>query len=84
MHLILRDEAELEMAGYDYKKDFSKLKTMLNMLGHSVPTLYKQYTEVCESGGVVFSDFNVDPDFSDYVDGFVIVDIEKLKCYLDR
>ncbi len=48
-------------------------------MGYTVPTLYKQYTEVCENDGIIFSDFNIDPEFSDCVDGFVIVDIEKLK-----
>lgn len=68
-----------QFSANDYKKDFIQLKTMLNMSGHSVPTLYKQYTEVCDHDGVIFSDFNIDPEFSDCVDGFVIVDIEKLK-----
>ncbi len=76
-------EREKELAQHfnhnDYKKDFAQLKTLLNMHGHSVPTLYKQYTEVCEEDGVIFSDFNVDPEFSDCVDGFVIVDIDRLK-----
>jgi len=52
---------------------------MLAIMGYTVPTLYKQYTEVCDNDGIIFSDFNIDPDFSDCVDGFVIVDIEKLK-----
>ena len=55
------------------------MKRMLSEMGCTVPTLYKQYTEVCEHDGVIFSDFNIDPDFSDCIDGFVIVDIEKLK-----
>jgi putative hemolysin len=76
-----RQKAKLDQqfSGNDYKKDFTQLKTMLNMSGHTVPTLYKQYTEVCEHDGVIFSDFNIDPEFSDCIDGFVIVDIEKLK-----
>jgi hypothetical protein len=49
------------------------------MTGHTVPTLYKQYTEICEEGGIIFSDFNIDPEFSDCVDGFIIVDIDKIK-----
>jgi len=69
-----------QFSGTDYKKDFTQLKSMLHMSGHTVPTLYKQYTEVCELDGVIFSDFNIDPDFSDCVDGFVIVDTEKLKA----
>jgi putative hemolysin len=67
-------------SGTDYKKDFQVLKSKMTELGFSVPTLYKQYAEICEPGGVVFSDFNVDPDFSDCVDGFVIVDTEMAKA----
>ncbi|MCG6938713.1 MAG: lysophospholipid acyltransferase family protein [Gammaproteobacteria bacterium] len=66
-------------AGDDYNKDFKKLKSILSMTGHTVPTLYKQYTEICEEGGIIFSDFNIDPEFSDCVDGFIIVDIDKIK-----
>jgi hypothetical protein len=35
--------------------------------------------EVCELDGVQFADFNVDPDFSDCIDGLVIVDLIRLK-----
>lgn len=68
-----------QFSGDDYKTDFKQLKSMLAIMGYTVPTLYKQYTEVCDNDGIIFSDFNIDPDFSDCVDGFVIVDIEKLK-----
>ena len=74
-----RDELATQFCGDDYKKDFTHLKAMLNIHGHTVPTLYKQYSEVCEEGGVMFSDFNIDPDFADCVDGFVIVDTDMLK-----
>ena len=68
-------------SGTDYKADFKKLKSQLSNLGTAVPTLYKQYTELCEPGsyGVIFLDFNIDPDFNDCVDGLVIVDTHKLK-----
>jgi putative hemolysin len=66
--------------GDDYKADFLVLKAKLTELGYSVPTLYKQYADICEPGGVIFSDFNIDPDFSDCVDGFVIVDTEMAKA----
>jgi hypothetical protein len=66
--------------GNDYKADFLVLKAKLTELGYSVPTLYKQYADICEPGGVIFSDFNIDPDFSDCVDGFVIVDTEMAKA----
>lgn len=74
-----RDKLKQHFDGDDYKKDFIQLKALLNIHGHSVPTLYKQYTEVCEHDGIIFSDFNIDPDFSDCIDGFVIVDTDKLK-----
>ena len=45
----------------------------------SVPTLYKQYTEVCESGGVQFAGFNIDANFANCVDGLIIVDLNQLK-----
>ncbi len=72
-------DLEKEFCGTDHKEDFRKLKSLLANLGTSVPPLYKQYTELCEPGGVVFLDFNVDPAFSNCIDGLVIVDIKKLK-----
>ena len=48
-------------------------------MGYSVPVLYKQYSELCDIGGVQFLDFNIDPDFSDCVDGLVMVDTLKIK-----
>ena len=72
-------DLEKEFCGTDYKSDFRKLKSLLANLGTTVPPLYKQYTELCEPGGVVFLDFNIDPAFNNCVDGLVIVDIKKLK-----
>ena len=51
----------------------------INSIGFTVPTLYKQYSELCDAGGVEFADFNVDPDFSFCVDGLIVVDLHKLK-----
>lgn len=68
-----------QFAGDDYKADFTKLKHLLANMGTSVPTLYKQYSELTEQGGVQFLDFGVDVDFADCVDGLVLLDIEKLK-----
>lgn len=63
----------------DYKSDFKTLKTMLASFGVAVPTLYKQYSELCEEGGIEFCDFNIDPNFSDCIDGFIVVDVTKVK-----
>ena len=74
-----RQELAREFTGDDYKHDFKKLKLLLANMGTSVPTLYKQYSQLCESGGVNFLDFNIDPDFGNCIDGLVVVDLKKLK-----
>lgn len=66
-------------SGEDYKQDFTKLKSLLANMGVSIPTLYKQYTELCEPGGVQFLSFGIDPDFNDCVDGLVLVDLNYIK-----
>ena len=63
----------------DYKEDFKALKSTLAGQGVAIPTLYKQYTELCEPGGVKFLCFGVDPDFNNSVDGLVLVDLNTLK-----
>ncbi len=63
----------------EYEKDFKILKDKLKNIDLSVPTLYKQYSELCEEGGVKFYGFNIDPDFKDCVDGFIVVEIAKIK-----
>lgn len=73
-------ELAREFSGTDYKKDFKKLKAILSNMGTAVPTLYKQYSELCEPGGVKFLDFNIDPDFGDCIDGLVVVDLSMLKA----
>lgn len=72
-------DAKFETADAEYSEAFSRLKRDMATLGVSVPTLYKQYSEVCEPGGAQFVDFNVDEEFSDCIDGLVMVDIEYLK-----
>lgn len=68
-----------QFTGQDYQQDLSILKSMLDNLGCGIPTLYKQYSELCEPGGVQFLDFGVDPDFANCVDGLVLIDIHKMK-----
>jgi len=70
-----------QFTGEDRAADFVRLKHLLAHMGTSVPTLYKQYAEVAEPGGVRFLDFGVDPDFSNCVDGLVLVDVHKLKAH---
>lgn len=63
----------------DPVKDFKRLKDILATMNLSVPVLYKQYTDLCEKGGIRFVDYNVDKDFCDCVDSFIIVSLEKIK-----
>jgi len=64
----------------DYADDLVYLKHFLAHQGASIPTLYKQYADLCDKGGVRFLGFNVDADFGNAVDGLVMVDIQRLKA----
>lgn len=73
--------AQLDAAypGTCYREEFPRLKRELAEMNLSVPTLYKQYAELCEPGGVQFAGFNIDTAFGNCVDGLVIVDLARLK-----
>ncbi|KZZ37283.1 hypothetical protein A3757_11920 [Oleiphilus sp. HI0117] len=75
----LLDALSQNFSGTDYKEDFMILKNILSNMGCSVPTLYKQYSDLCEPGGLKFLGFGVDPDFGDCIDGLVMVDVSKIK-----
>ncbi|DAB28697.1 MAG: GNAT family N-acetyltransferase [Sulfurimonas sp. RIFOXYD12_FULL_33_39] len=62
-----------------YEKDILILKHELKLMGYSIPTLYKLYSELCDEGGVEFMDFGRDRDFENCIDGFLVIDADKLK-----
>lgn len=71
------------------QNDADALKHYLSVYGISVPTLYKQYLDLCESEGTHFLGFNIDPDFSFCIDGLILIDLhylkeKKRKRYIDR
>ncbi|AVF36301.1 lysophospholipid acyltransferase family protein [Rahnella sikkimica] len=68
-----------QFCGDDYQEDLQRLKRLLANLGCSIPALYKQYSELCETGGVQFIDFGSDPEFNHCIDGLVLVDLSQLK-----
>ncbi|MGP3593710.1 lysophospholipid acyltransferase family protein [Vagococcus sp. WN89Y] len=72
-------EVMAQFTGEDYTEDLTRLKSLLGNLGCGIPPLYKQYSELCEPGGVQFIDFGSDPDFNNCVDGLVLVDLTYLK-----
>ena len=67
------------ISGTDYNADFRLVKKQLASLGGTIPTLYKQYSELCEPGGVRFLDFNVDTSFQECIDGFLLVEVARIK-----
>lgn len=72
-------QLQQHFSGTDYSADFTQLKHLLAHMGLNIPTLYKQYSEIAEPGGVQFLAFGVDPDFADCIDGLVLVDLTRLK-----
>lgn len=76
-----REKRELDeiFVGENYDEDFKILRECLANFDLSVPTLYKQYSELCEEGGVQFLDFGIDRDFEDCADGFILVETAKIK-----
>ena len=63
----------------DSEAAFKVLKSQLAFLGIKIPTLYKQYTDVCWNGGTRFCGFNIDENFGYCVDGLVVVDLDQVK-----
>lgn len=76
-----QEYSELEelFSGKTYEEDFKILKESLAIYGLGVPTLYKQYSELCEQDGAKFLDFGVDSEFENCTDGFIVVDVSKIK-----
>jgi hypothetical protein len=72
-------EVLAQFSGDNYSDNLRRLKHLLANLGTAIPTLYKQYSEVCEPGGVQFIDFGSDPDFNHCIDGLVLVDLTRVK-----
>lgn len=71
--------ATANFEGVGYEAGLVWLKSTLKHMNVSLPTLYKQYSEVCNDGGVRFTAFNIDPDFQNCIDGLLLVDLTMLK-----
>ncbi len=69
--------AKTEFVG-DYKTSFRILNSELKKLGVKVPTLYKQYVELCTDKGCHFIDFNIDPEFNNCIDSLIMVELDKI------
>ena len=62
----------------DKKSAFKQLNKSLETYGVKVPTLFKQYTDLCSDGGVGFITFSVDPEFNNCIDGLIWLEIDRM------
>ncbi|WP_316367983.1 lysophospholipid acyltransferase family protein [Candidatus Thiodiazotropha sp. CDECU1] len=74
-----QEEFSRQFSGDDLEGDLKELKNQLALYNITIPTLFKQYTDLCESGGVCFLDFGKDPDFAGCTDGMILVSVDKVK-----
>ena len=72
-----KEFARTEFTG-DYKTSFKILNSELKKLGVKVPTLYKQYVELCTDKGCHFIDFSIDPDFNNCIDSLVMIELDSI------
>jgi putative hemolysin len=75
----LLERFQAEFNGCDRDEDFKALRDSLAEHGLSVPTLYKHYSQATWPEGVNFAAFNIDREFGDCVDSFVLADLDQLK-----
>jgi putative hemolysin len=64
--------------GTTYREDLNKLKLRLRAVGVSIPTLLRQYSELCSPEGVRFCDFGIDESFGSCIDGFIQLELAHL------
>lgn len=92
MPFVMSEECEQfarEEFSDEYPISFKVLNKELKKLGVKVPTLYKQYVELCIDKGCHFIDFNIDPDFNNCIDSLIMVEIDKIapkkrQRYIDK
>lgn len=76
---ILIKNLQKELNATQYKENFKTLKRALASINTSIPTLYKQYADLCEAGGIKFCAYNIDHDFSNCIDSLIVVEVAKIK-----
>jgi hypothetical protein len=77
---VQRREFALKYANLDRDAASKLLNKTFNESGHKLPVLFKQYAALYEEGGFQLLAFNIDPDFSDCIDGLFIADLTMLKA----
>lgn len=74
----LNKDLQTEFSGTNAEDDMKSLRQSLAQAGLPLPILYKHYSQATTPDGVAFTAFNVDTDFGNCVDSFVIADLSKL------
>jgi len=77
-HLLDDMNFASQFDGEDFDTDMKQLKYFCAGMGASIPTLFKQYPDLCEPEGLRCLDWGVDPDFSNAVDGLIMMDMTLL------
>ncbi|BFM05871.1 lysophospholipid acyltransferase family protein [Halioxenophilus aromaticivorans] len=73
-------QLEQKYLGCDREQGFKLLQQSFTEQGKKIPVLFKQYAALYEEGGFKLLAFNVDPNFSDCIDGLFIADLHQLKA----
>jgi len=75
---IAREAGDM-FTGMELRDGTKMLRQRLQALDASLPTLYRQYPDLCEPDGVRFLDFGIDAAFGHCVDGLIRLDLHRLK-----
>ncbi|MCD9460251.1 GNAT family N-acyltransferase [Marinibactrum halimedae] len=73
--LILQQKYEND----NFESGLKKLQNAFSNKNTKMPILFKQYAALFEHGGFQLLAFNIDPDFSDCIDGLFLADLSKMK-----
>lgn len=80
---ITSEEEMLLLSKEDLLRKFSDeyklLKKHIKIYGFAVPVLFNHYTKLCSENGVCFPAWNVDESFSNCLDGYILLEIDKIK-----
>jgi len=78
---IVGEEVSASIGQLELREGMNVMKAQLDLIGATLPILYRQYVDLCEPDGVSFIDFGVDPAFGHCVDGLIRIDLAKLKSH---
>lgn len=83
MPFIIRPATKTQLLekyqGHDKESGIKLLQQVFSDQNCKMPVLFRQYASLYEDGGFKLLAFNVDPDFSDCIDGLFIADLHTLK-----